>query len=83
MVMQLFIRKKRWNNMITFNANNNKQLTVSQSVHDGDVTVTRGNVMETITAGDFVMLLNLYSYIVDNDIQNDFINPYGKNEKAL
>ena len=33
--------------MITFNANNNKQLTVSQSVHDGDVTVTRGNVMET------------------------------------
>lgn len=69
--------------MLSFNTNNNRKLTVSQSVHDGNVTVTRGNVMETITAGDFVMLLNLYSYIVDNDIQNDFINPYGKNAEAL
>ncbi len=69
--------------MITFNINNNRKLTIAQSVHDGNVTLTRGNVMETITAEDFVMLLNLYSYIKDNDIQNDFINPHGKNTEAL
>lgn len=69
--------------MLSFNTNNNRKLTVSQSVHDGSITVTRGNVMETITAGDFVMLLNLYSYIMDNDIQNDFINPHGNNTEAL
>lgn len=69
--------------MLSFNTNNNRKLTIAQSVHDGNVTVTRGNVMETITAGDFVMLLNLYSYIKDNDIQNDFINPHGKNTESL
>ena len=34
----------------------------------------------TIPAGDMVMLVNLYKHIKENDIQNDFINPHGKNE---
>lgn len=70
--------------MLSFNVNNNNKLTVSQSVHDGNVIVTHGNGnTEIITAGDFVMLLNLYTYIKDNDIQNDFINPYGKNKESI
>lgn len=32
-----------------------------------------------ISNGDMVMLINLYRYIKRHDIQNDFINPYGKN----
>lgn len=70
--------------MLSFNTNNNRKLTVSQSAYDGNVTVTHGNGnTETITASDFIMLLNLYNYIKDNDIQNGFINPYGKNAEAL
>ena len=70
--------------MLSFDVNNNRKVTVSQSVHDGNVTVTHGNEnTKTITAGNFVMLLNLYGYIMDNDIQNDFINPYGKNKEIL
>lgn len=34
-----------------------------------------------IPNGDMVMLINLYQYIKRNDIQNDFINPYGKNRE--
>ena len=34
-----------------------------------------------ISNGDMVMLVNLYQYIKRNDIQNDFINPYGKNKE--
>ena len=33
-----------------------------------------------ITQGDFVMLLNYYRYVKDNNIKCDFINPYGINE---
>ena len=33
-----------------------------------------------IPAGDMVMLVNLYKYIKEHDIQNDFINPHGKNK---
>lgn len=35
-----------------------------------------------ISNGNMVMLFNLYQYIKRNDIQNDFINPYGKNKEA-
>lgn len=34
-----------------------------------------------ISNGDMVMLLNYYSYVKRNDIQNDFINPNGKNHE--
>ena len=29
-----------------------------------------------------VMLINLYRYVINNDIQNDFINPNGKNKES-
>ena len=53
---------------------------------DGPVRVSRvrGDDISktTINPSDFIMLLNLYEYIIENDIQNDFINPNGKNKEA-
>ena len=67
-------------NRITFDVNNNITLAFEQEKHDGNVIVKSGkDIRDIITPGDFVMLLNLYRYIKDNDIQNDFINPCGKN----
>lgn len=69
---------------IKFNVNNGGTIILTQNTPDGDVLVTRADEKGCIeceyhiTAGDFVMLLNLYRYIITNDIQNDFINPYGK-----
>ena len=69
---------------ITFDVNNQRQLQFIQEKHDGNVIVNgidhNGNVdrTRTISNGQFVMLYNLYVYILDNDIKNDFINPYGK-----
>ena len=70
-----------------FNVNNNSILKVEQTTPDGGILITReGNGaaerIEEITAGDFVMLINLYRHIKSNDIQNDFINPYGKNKEV-
>ena len=70
-----------------FNVNNNGILRVEQTTLDSGILITReGNGaaerVEEISAGDFVMLINLYKHIKDNDIQNDFINPYGKNKEA-
>ena len=69
-----------------FHTNNHGFLNVEQSTTDADVKVRTGanNIVEhieEISAGDFVMLINWYKYIKDNDIQNDFINPYGKNKE--
>lgn len=69
-----------------FHTNNHGFLNVEQMTTDAPVKVRTGtnhNVehIEEISAGDFVMLINLYRYIKDNDIQNDFINPYGKNKE--
>ena len=69
-----------------FNVNNNGILRAEQTTPDGSIYITReengtAKRIEEITAGDFVMLLNMYRYIKDNDIQNDFINPYGKNKE--
>ena len=67
-------------NRITFDVNNNNTLAFEQEKHDGNVFVKSDkDIKDIITPGDFVMLLNLYSYIKNNDIQNDFINPHGKN----
>ena len=69
--------------MITFDVNNNGKVTIEQKAHDKSVTVTHGNGSKTeINPCDFIMLLNMYQYIKDNDIQNDFINPHGKNMEA-
>ena len=66
--------------MITFDVNNHGKVTLEQKAHDKSVTVTHGNGNITIISpGDFIMLLNIYNYIKNNDIQSDFINPYGKN----
>ena len=66
--------------MITFDVNNCGKVTLEQKTHDKSVTVTHGNGnITTFSPGDFIMLLNIYNYIKNNDIQSDFINPYGKN----
>lgn len=63
-----------------FYVNNKRIMEVTQAKNDGDVKISiSGDELTTISAGDFVMLINLYQYIKNNDIQNDFINPYGKN----
>ena len=69
-------------NKITFDVNNRDVLILEQEKHDGNVVIKkRKDIERTITPGDFVMLLNLYRYIKNNDIQNDFINLYGKNKE--
>ena len=74
-------------NRISFDVNNQRQLVLSQDNHDSAVIVTteyRGEI-ETdckpvkISAGDFVMLINLYQHIKENDIKNRFINYHGCN----
>ncbi len=68
--------------MISFDVNNGGKLTIEQNEHDKSMIVKHGNeTQDTISSGDFVMLLNLFFYIKQNDIQNDFINPHGKNRE--
>lgn len=70
-------------NKISFDVNNQGTLAFIQDEHDGWVKVHRYDADgrktygTTIPSSDFVMLWNLYNYIKENDIQNDFINPYG------
>lgn len=65
---------------ISFNVNNGEKLEICQAKHDGSISVNTGEGGEyNISAGDFVMLLNFYKYVKDNDLQNDFINYHGKN----
>ena len=71
-------------NKIIINVNNGDTLFLDQVSRDGAVILSRydGEKMEyvkSIPAGDMVMLLNLYRWVKDNDIKNDFINPTGKN----
>ena len=73
------------NHFITFSVNNKGTLRLLQSEHDGPVIISSSNHPDKdiqLNAGEMVMLVNLYRYIKENDIQNDFINPNGK-EKAL
>lgn len=69
-----------------FHTNNNGFLDVEQITTDANVILRTGTNhivehIEEISAGDFVMLINLYRYIKDNDVQNDFINPYGNTKE--
>lgn len=69
-----------------FHTNNHGFLNVEQATTDAPVKVRTGTNntverIEEISAGDFVMLINLYRYIKENDIQNDFINYHGKNKE--
>lgn len=69
--------------------NNQRIMYISQERIDGEIAVTtakrysENSPSETllIPPGDFVMLINLYKHIKLNDIQNDFIHPYGKNKE--
>lgn len=71
--------------MLSFNVNNGQVVKIYQYKHDKKVyidTVFNNKISDSymISPGDFIMLLNLYRYIKDHDIQNDFINPTGKNQ---
>lgn len=71
---------------IELNVNNGETLFLTQVSADGDTIINRYdgcNMMFecAISAGDMVMLLNFYRYVKDNDFQNDFINPNGKNKE--
>lgn len=70
--------------MLSFKVNNNRELILTQPEQYGEVDVYTANNSEksedynySIPAGDFVMLLNYYRHIKDNNIYNDFINPCG------
>lgn len=72
------------NKAIELSVNNNQTLFLTQTSSDGDTILNcyDGDRMTyecSIPAGDMVMLLNLYRYVKCYDIQNDFINPSGKN----
>lgn len=71
----------------TYDVNNGGTLELVQRGHDGTVMImgTNSHLSKTqyIPNGDMVMLINLYRYVKDHDIQNDFINPNGKNHDSL
>ena len=73
-------------NKIIFEVNNQSLLSFEQAAIDKKVSVYNTSnsgkeFLRDISCGDFVMLFNLYDYIKRNDIQNDFINPNGKNKE--
>ena len=74
-------------NTLSFKVNNNGLLNLVQNELDGTVHVNRLDKENGyknhchISNSDMVMLINLYMYVKENDIQNDFINPNGKNEE--
>ena len=70
--------------------NNEERLRVSQTETDkarGGIALEtidhKGQVYrrDLIDEGDFVMLMNYYIYVKDNDIKDDFINVEGKNDR--
>lgn len=76
--------------MIEIEINNNRKLRVSQTEADKarcgialESIDEKGNIdrRDLISEGDFVMLMNYYRYVVDNDIKDEFINPTGLNDK--
>lgn len=66
---------------LTYDINNGGKLELIQRGHDGGVMICDNSEskIDYISAGDMVMLINLYRYVKENDIQNDFINYNGKN----
>lgn len=69
-------------NKLEFLVNNNGTMQLLQNKCDGDVIIHMSDGEDmNISNGDMVMLINLYQYIKRYDIQNGFINPYGKNRE--
>lgn len=70
--------------MMKFKIQNEMTLELVQEHFDGSVKVIKRNAdgsvdaERTIPASQFVSLCNLYSYVMDYDIRNDFLNPYGE-----
>ena len=73
-------------NTLSFKTNNNGIMNMIQNDVDGKVIVKRlekdkgYKTIAVIPSNEMVMLVNMYKYIKENDIQNDFINPYGENK---
>ena len=76
-------------NTLSFKTNNNGIMNMIQHELDGKIVVKRlekdreYKTITTIPAGDMVMLINMYKYIKENNIQNAFINPNGKNKDTF
>lgn len=74
---------------LSFKTNNKGILNMMQNEVDGTISVKElkedngYNKVIDIPAGDMIMLINMYKYIKENDIQNGFINPTGKNKEEL
>ena len=75
---------------LTYLVNNNGTMEITQNKHDSSVTVhtfhdssdfDKHDNDYNISAGDMIMLLNYYRYVKNNNIQCDFINPNGINNK--
>lgn len=72
--------------MIKIEVNNKRQLQITQD-HDTrkctgisiDTVSSKGKIEDNtnISNGDFVMLINYYKYIKDNNFHCDFINTKG------
>ena len=80
-------------NIISFDVNNGGKMKLIQREHDGSCLISTedekglnnsllSDKEAFISNGDMVMLLNYYAYVKRNDIQNDFINPNGKNHEG-
>ena len=65
-------------NIFRFRTNNGSIMELTQCDYYRYI-ILEGLEPLYIPAGDMVMLINLYKYVKENDIQNDFINPHGKN----
>jgi hypothetical protein len=59
------------NNGYTMQIDYDKEREIIRVITDGRV--------DGISEGDFVMLMNYYRCVKDNNIQCDFINPHGIN----
>lgn len=76
--------------MIEIEVNNKEKMILVQTESDkereGIGLETRNSSgklerRDLIYEGDFVMLMNYYKYVKDNDIKDEFININGKNNK--
>lgn len=73
---------------LTYNTNNNGMIALVQRGHNGTVLIMDSSCSnqeerksDYISASSMVMLIDYYRHIIDNDIQNDFINPNGANHE--
>lgn len=74
-------------NVLSFNINNGGKMRLVQEKHDDVVVILKNfgdgytHIEDGIRPEDMVMLINWFRYIKSNDIQNDFINPNGRNKE--